>query len=130
MEKAAEVQKFVKGQLEEAQKRWQLLEGEAKKVASNLVTRGQQSRKELEGLINKLNQADLVSTERVKLLSKKAVEARGALRKRLDGLQTRVIEAAGVASQSQVKAIGKELSKLSRKLDALVGKKGKPDARA
>ena len=39
------------------------------------------------------------------------------LRKRLDGLQTKVVEAVGVASQSQVKEINRELSRLSKKLD-------------
>lgn len=129
--KQGDVQKFVKGQLVEAQKRWQLLEGEAQKVVNNLVSRGRDSRKELEGLLSKLNHSELVSADKVRELSKRAVEAKGELKKRLDGLQTKVVEAAGVASQSQVKAIGRELTKLSRKLDTLVTKKtSKPDVRA
>jgi hypothetical protein len=47
-------------------------------------------------------------------------------------LQNRLIQAAGVATQSQIKVLTRELSKLSRKLDALVEKKAatKTDARA
>lgn len=128
--KQGEVQKFVKGQLEEAQKRWAVLEDEAQKVVKNLVARGVESRKELEGLLTRFNGSELVSTEKVKELSKRAGEARTELKKRLDGLQTRVVEAAGVASQSQVKALSRELTRLSRKLDSLAGKKAKPEVRA
>ena len=118
--KQSEVQKFVKGQLLEAQKRWQLFEGEANKAVKTLVARGADSRKELEGLLTRLNGAEL---------TKRATEARTGLKKRLDGLQNRVVEAAGVASQSQVKALSRELNKLSKKLDALAGKRAKPEAR-
>lgn len=128
--KQGEVQKFVKGQLEEAQKRWALLEDEAQKVVKNLVARGMESRKEIEGLLTRLNGPEQVAAEKVKELSKRAGEARAELKKRLDGLQTRVVEAAGVASQSQVKAISRELTRLSKKLDTLVGKKPKPEVRA
>jgi hypothetical protein len=100
--KQIEVPKFVKVQLAEAQKRWQLFEGEANK------------------LLTKLNGAEL---------TKRATEAGTDLKKRLDGLQNRVVEAAGVASQNQVKALSRELNKLSRKLDAMAAKKAKPEAR-
>ena len=93
--KQLEVQKFVKGQLAEAQKRWAALEDEANKAVKNLVAKGTESRKELEGLFSKLQTAEL---------SKRANDASTGLKKKLDGLQTRVVEAAGVASQSQVKA--------------------------
>lgn len=118
--KQLEVQKFVKGQLAEAQKRWAALESEANKAVKNLVAKGTESRKELEGLFSKLQTVEL---------SKRANDASTGLKKKLDGLQTRVVEAAGVASQSQVKALSRELGKLSRKLDSLAGKKGKPEAR-
>jgi hypothetical protein len=52
--------------------------------------------------------------------------------KKAGSLQGRVIRAAGVATQGQIKALNRELKALSRKLDALVEKKSgpKPDARA
>lgn len=119
--KQGEVQKFVKAQLAEAQRRWAAWEGEANKAVKTLVAKGTESRKELEGLLTKLNGAEL---------SKRAGDAGNGLKKKLDGFQNRVVEAAGVASQSQVKALSRELGKLSRKLDSLAGKKGKPEARA
>ncbi len=42
------------------------------------------------------------------------------LRKRLDGLQTKAVEAVGVASQAQVKELNRELSRLSKKLDQIL----------
>ena len=49
-------------------------------------------------------------------------------RKKLEEFQARILEVAGVASQNQVRALNRQLSKLSRRLDTLAG--GKPDARA
>jgi polyhydroxyalkanoate synthesis regulator phasin len=123
-----DVQGFLKGQLEEAKERLTQLEDEAQKVVKNLVARGQKSREEIEGLLAKLNSAELAPT--VRELSRRATIATAEVRKKLDGLQTRVIEATGVASQSQVKAIGKEIARLSKKVDGLVGKKPKGEVRA
>ncbi len=100
---------FVKDQIEDAQKRLAAFEVEAQRVLESLLERGRESRRELENL--------------VKNPGKKANKARVEARKRLDQIQNRVIETVGVASQSQVEQINKELVKLSKKLDQLVGKK-------
>ena len=122
---AGGIETFVKGQLEEAQKRFAGLEKEAEKVLKNLAARGADSRKELEGLLGRLNSGEFnpLESARVQELGKKATQAGTEVKKRLDGLQTRVVEAVGVASQTQVKEINRELGKLSRKLDSLVGGK-------
>lgn len=122
-EGARNLENLLKGGLEEAQKRFQGLEAEAEKLVKNLKVRGEESRKELEakleGSRKELN--ELLEHPRVKNLSRKASQAGNALRKQFDGLQSRMVESAGVASQSQVKEIRRELSKLSKKLDELVG---------
>jgi uncharacterized protein YukE len=121
-----QLETFVKGQLLEAQKRFAGLEKEAEKVLKNLAARGADSRKELEGLLGRINAGEFnpLESERVQQLGKKANQAGAEVKKRLDGLQTRVVEAVGVASQTQVKEINRELNKLSRKLDTLItGKK-------
>jgi hypothetical protein len=92
--KSNNIQVFVKEHLEEAQKRVVAFEAEAE--------RGKEQRKELEGLVKRVNG-----------------EAGTEVRKRLDGLQQRVVEATGFATQSQVRQISRELAKLSKKLDAL-----------
>jgi len=132
-----DLQQFLKNQLEEAQKRFHSLETDAEKALKELVARGQESRKDLQGLINRLNTTDLnlnavLDHSSVKQLSKKAEQAGNQMRKGLDGLQSRLVQATGVASQQQVKELRGELSRLSKKIDALVGKKpsAKSDVRA
>lgn len=136
-EKAAasgQVQAFLMGQLNGAQKGAQKaftqLETEAEKVLQAVVARSRDSRKELEGLLGKLHGAELLADPRVKKISKKATQASNQVKKRFDGLQTRVVEAVGVASQTQVREINKELSKLSKKLDAVLGGSSKKSSGA
>lgn len=119
---SGQVQTFLRGQINGAQKAFTSLETEAEKVFQSVVARGQQSRKELESLLGKLNTGELnvLADPRVKKISKKATQAGTQLRKRLDGVQTRVVEAVGVASQTQVREINRELTKLSKKLDAVL----------
>jgi polyhydroxyalkanoate synthesis regulator phasin len=121
-----QLQEFVKDQIHEAQKRWHGLETEAGKVLKNLVSRGQKSRKELGGLLHKLNARDinLLENPTVKQLGKQANRATVAVRKRMDHLQARVLEVSGVASQTQVKEINKEINRLAKRVDSLLGKKG------
>lgn len=133
-----QVQQFVKGQLEEAQKRFAGLEEEAQRVLGNLLERGRESRKELEGLLAKFNAGELklLENDAVKNWTQRAGQAGTEVRKRVEDLQTRmgefqarVVEAAGVASQSQLKDLSRELHRLSKKVDALVGG-GKKAAKA
>lgn len=113
----------VKGRIEEAQKRIQGLKPEAEKLVQSLKSRGDASRKELEALLGKVDAKQLnkvLEHPRVKELGRKATETRAELTKRFDGLQTRVVESVGVASQAQMQEIRGELSKLSKKLDEVV----------
>ena len=112
---------FMKEQIDDAQKRLYALEAEAQKVLENLIERGQKSRKEVEALLGRLQGMEQV--KEAKKLGKKATQATTEVQKRLNVLQTRVIESVGVASQAQVNQINRELVKLSKKLDTLVGKK-------
>ena len=102
---------FVKEQMAEAQKRLSALQTEAEKALKVWVARGQ----------------ELQATT-----AKKATRVSSEMLKKAESLQGRVIRAAGVATQGQIKALNRELKALSRKLDALVEKKAgsKPDARA
>lgn len=128
------LQQFVMERLEEAKERLAGFEEEAEGVLKTLVTRGKEQRKELEALIEKLNTRELraIETRAVKQLGKRATQATTQVRKRFDHLQARVLEATGVASSTQVREINRELSRLGKKLDALIGKKAAPrtDVRA
>lgn len=91
--KARNLESFVKQQIEGAQKRIEGLEQEVEK---------------------------LLGSPKVKELGRKATQVSSQLRKRLDGFQTRAVEAVGVASQAQVKELNRELSRLSKKLDQIL----------
>ncbi len=123
------LQDFVKHQLEDARERFTAFEKEAELVLKGLVQKGKAQRKELEQLIDRLNAGELFQTENLKQLSRRANQASEQLRRRLEELQSRVVEAAGVASQAQVQQLSRELSRLSKKVDALVGKKKAPEVR-
>jgi phage I-like protein len=124
-----DVQGFVKGQINVAQKRLVAFEGEAEKVLKNLIARGQDSRKELDALLERLSAAELkVLNGSIRELAKRAQDASAEARKKLEEFQARVLEAAGVASQTQVRALKGQLNKLSRRLDSITS--DKPDARA
>src|SRR5689334_20342200 len=106
------IQDFVVGQLEEARKQIVRFEKE-------MVTRGKQQRKELESLISRVK-----SGKEIKALKSQANEVSHEVKHKLEGLQGKLVQAVGVASQSQVKQINKELTRLSKKLETLISKKG------
>jgi len=120
--KAHNLETFVKQQLGGAQKRLAGLEQEANKVLRTLKTRSQGPAREVEKFLGKVNtEAEaLLDSAKVKELGRKATQVGSEVRKRLDGLQTRAVEAVGVASQAQVKELNRELSRLSKKLDQIV----------
>ncbi|TSC31546.1 hypothetical protein FOF48_12810 [Corallococcus sp. Z5C101001] len=120
------VEAYLKGRFTQAQKRFEGLEGEANRAFRALETRGQVAAKEVQALWTKVQAGELRVDPRVVELSKKVDAAGAELRKRLDGLQAKVVEAVGVASQSQVEQITHELGRLSKKLDVLL----KPTRRA
>ncbi|MCY1077254.1 hypothetical protein [Archangium lansingense] len=117
-EAAGQVASFVKGRLEQAQKQIGQLETEAQKALQTLVTRGRESSREV---LQRLNVNELRERPAVKELEKKATWVGGEVRQRLTGLQGRMVKVVGgVASQSQVEAINRELDRLTRKIDSLV----------
>jgi hypothetical protein len=92
------IQVFMKEQLEEAQRRFETFEADAEKVLKQLMARGKHQRRELDGI-------------------------RTQVRRRWGDLQSRVVEATGVATQAQVKEITREIGRLSKKVDSLIGKR-------
>ena len=135
------VQGFVKEQIDDAQKRLAAFESEAQKVLETIADRAQRSRKDVEGLLQRFNgleqlrdgleqlrELNPLDPQSRKAISKKATQARNEVQKKLNQLQTRVVESVGVASQAQVREINREIARLSKKLDSLIGKK--PAARA
>jgi ElaB/YqjD/DUF883 family membrane-anchored ribosome-binding protein len=121
------IQMFVKGQLQDAQKRFAYFEGEAQKVLDGLVERAKESRTDLEGLVQRFNGVEQIKGRLDHLkdlnLIEKANESLAEVQRRLSALQTKVVESVGVASQAQVNQINRELARLSKKLDTLVAKK-------
>ena len=115
----ANLQVFVKEQIADAQKRFAQFEGEAQKVLVKLVGRARESRKELEGFV----QGRLDHFKDLPLVDK-ANASLTEVQKRLTTVQAKVIESVGMASQAQVDQINRELARLSKKLDGLMGKKG------
>ena len=111
MSKNSEVPAFVKEQLVEAQKRFTVIQGQAEKTIKEWVAKG--------------HEIQVTPAKRTKALGNE-------VRKQAESFQNRLIQAAGVATQSQIKVLTRELSKLSKKVDALVEKKAvaKNDARA
>ncbi|OJT27594.1 hypothetical protein BO221_00440 [Archangium sp. Cb G35] len=123
-EAAGQVTSFVKGRLEQAQKQFGQLETEAQKALQTLVSRGRESSREV---LQRLHVNELREKPAVKELEKKATWVGGEVRQRLNGLQDRMVKVVGgVASQSQVEAINRELDRLTRKIDSLVSPK-KPE---
>jgi uncharacterized protein YukE len=106
-----EVQEFVVGQLEDARKRLVVFERE-------LVKRGKAQQREVEVLLKSVRQG-----KPLKAIEKQANAAGTEVKKRLDGLQDQVLGVLGVASRAEISQINRELTKLSKKVDALVTKK-------
>jgi hypothetical protein len=118
--KQRNLETFVKQQIEGAQKRFVGLEHEAEKVLRSIKARSKGPAREVEKFLGQINSDTLLGNPKVKELGRKATQVSSQLRKRLDGFQTRAVEAVGVASQAQVKELNRELSRLSKKLDQIV----------
>ena len=108
---AKDVQEFVVVQLEEARKRIQSFEKE-------LVKRGRAQQKELEAVIKSIR-----TGKQLKVLEKQASAATGEVKKRIDGLQTSVLDALGVASRDEMRQIHRELARLTKRVDTLISRK-------
>lgn len=113
----AGVQAKVTTQLEDAKKRFLTLEKE-------LVKRGRQQQKELEGLLKQVR-----GGVPLKQVEKSVNAASTEVKKRLDGLQGSVLGLLGVATHTEIAKLNRDLTKLSKKVDALLASK-KPTATA
>jgi DNA anti-recombination protein RmuC len=107
-----DVQVFVSAQLEQAKKRI----GEFEK---DLTKRAKAQQKEVEGLLKSIRQGTPL-----KAFEKQASAASDQVKQRLEELQSTVLTALGVATSDEIGQIHRELTKLSKKVDALVTKKG------
>jgi len=120
-EKAGQVATFVKGRLELAQKQLTQLEEEAQKALTTLVSRGRESSREV---LQRFHVNELSELPPVRELRQRATWVGGEVREQLTGLRGRMVKAVGgVASQSQVDALNRELDRLSSKLDTLIAPK-------
>ncbi len=107
-----EVQVFVAT----ARKRIEVLE-------KDLLKKGRAQQKGIEALIKDVRQG-----KPIKKLEKQAGELSEEVRRRVDGLQGKVLVALGVASRSEIEQIHHDLTKLSKTVEALVMKKNGPAA--
>jgi len=105
--KVAEAQAFLLKQLEEARKRLQTLE-------KDLVKRGRTQQREIEKLMQRIT-----SGRELKAFEKKASAASGRLVKQLQKAQSQALDALGLATQSQIRQLSREVAKLSKRIDAL-----------
>lgn len=105
--KVADAQKFLLSQLEDARKRVQTLE-------KDLVKRGREQQREIEKLMNRIT-----SGKELKAFEKKASAASGRLVKRLHKAQAQALDALGLATQSQIRQLSREVAKLSKRIDAM-----------
>jgi|GEM_PF-3543375 len=120
-ETAGQVATFVKGRLEQAQRQITQLEEEAQKALNTLVSKSRESGREV---LQRFNVNELRELPTVQNLRERANWVGGEVRQRLTGLRGRMVQVVGgVASQSQVDALNRELDRLSSKLDSLVSPK-------
>lgn len=105
--KVAEAQAFLLKQLEEARKRLQTLE-------KDLVKRGRTQQREIEKLMQRIT-----SGRELKAFEKKASAASGRLVKQLQKAQSQALDALGLATQSQIRQLSREVGKLSKRIDAI-----------
>src|SRR5207253_1884514 len=88
------------------------------------AARGTASRKQLEALWAKVQEGELPSLDaaRLKDLGRKAGNE---VRRKVDDWQSRVIQVTGMATRSELKELSREISKLSKKIDAAIGPRTK-----
>jgi hypothetical protein len=111
--------------LEQAQARLIGIEDEAQRVFKEIIDRSKTSRKEMASMMAKLNGGELFDKKTVKQWQGKARHVSADFIHRFEDLRSRAITYAGVASRDQVDELAKDLDKLSRKLDKLMGAKKK-----
>jgi len=143
---ALRLEGFMKKQLSVAQKRFHDLEENAEKVIDELRVRGHRSRKELEIFLQTLKPSDLnlLDSPMVKgvlekpavksMLERPAVKEFGVraerageeFRRQWTSFQHRVVAPASEVTQSQVKQLGEQFSRLQKRVNAFIGKPPQP----
>lgn len=107
--------------LEQAQTRLNNLEEEAQKVLVEVLERSKASRKEMANLLARFNGGELFDKQTMKEWQGRAKHVSADLAHRFEDLRSRAIAYAGVASKDQVEDLAKDLDRLSRKIDKLLG---------
>lgn len=105
---AQALQKKVAGQLQEAK-------AAVNRMEKEVVALGAKQRKELEALV-----ARVQSGAQFTVLTKKLKGGQQELKKRFEELQSRLMEALGVATHAEVEALNRELARLNKKIDRLL----------
>jgi polyhydroxyalkanoate synthesis regulator phasin len=130
---STKVPEFLREPIESAQLRLAEFEEEAQRVFKDLMQKGKASRKDFQELVQRLSKQDWTMGDlrgRVSKLREQGLERAQELRgradafrteamERLEELQTRAVAFLGVASREQVKALSRELDRLTRRLDKL-----------
>lgn len=134
-EKSVKVPEFLRESIDAAQARFEVLEGESRKVLGEVVARGKEGRKELEHLVQKLSKQDWTVEDLKARIGRLSAHGRklgvqglhaAALWRgrathealaRLAELQARAISFLGVASREQVEDLSRELARLSKRLE-------------
>lgn len=116
------INEFVNDSLHSAEERLHLLEKDAKKVLKVVKSRQRAEEVRVGKLLANLRKTVRKTSQE---WSKVASEVLEELQTLLAGLQTRILNAAGIASTTEVEAISSELEKIARKVDRLVKAQGK-----
>jgi polyhydroxyalkanoate synthesis regulator phasin len=125
------VPEFLREPLESAQAHLAELEKQAQKLFKDLLKLGEESRKELAALVQRLSKQnwnvdelrDRVTKlrsqgmERAQELRERAESFRSDAMEKLERLQTNAVAFLGVATREQVEELSKELARLARRLD-------------
>jgi hypothetical protein len=83
-----------------------------------LVRKGRGQQREFEAMLRNLRTATPV-----RRLGKRAEAASTEARRRLDGLQRQVLSALGVASRNEIVELNRELTRISKRVDALAARR-------
>ncbi|MFL5320207.1 MAG: hypothetical protein ACJ790_11170 [Myxococcaceae bacterium] len=137
------VESFVKEQVAEARERLTVVEAGAEKLATDVASRAQDvatdvatkaekaantavkeirtrakvGQKEVRKVLNKVK---LDKDSPLNTLRNRAENVAGELGKALQSVQSRLFEASGVATQSQLRSLAKDVQKLNKKVEALL----------
>lgn len=108
---------FVREQVQAVQGHLQEFQKEAEKMIDELAEKGREPLKELDRLVARLEKSGWA--EKPGELAGKAMDFGAELASHLEELQTKAVKFVGVASQTEVELLAKEMRKLAAKVEAL-----------